>query len=148
MGVTLFNKQEIYRYVNVKIYFAWRTIYQFFACPYFRLYGMIIIYLYVLTYWSINLARIISMNIIIFLFFYSINLTTASDFAYSSYGVNCAQVELDVLTGEIEILRSDILFDCGQRYVSNSVELATHLYKLPYTLITQGGKLLRFITKA
>jgi len=37
-------------------------------------------------------------------------------FAYMSYGVNCTEVEIDVLTGEVEVLRSDILFDCGQRY--------------------------------
>ena len=48
-------------------------------------------------------------------FVYSVNMKTPDPFAYESYGVNCAEVELDVLTGEIEILRSDILFDCGQR---------------------------------
>jgi len=32
---------------------------------------------------------------------------------YQSFGVNCTEVEIDVLTGEIQILRSDILFDCG-----------------------------------
>jgi len=37
------------------------------------------------------------------------------DFAYMSYGANCTEVEIDVLTGEVEVLRSDILFDCGQR---------------------------------
>ena len=42
-------------------------------------------------------------------------MKTDAAFAYVSYGVNCTEVELDVLTGEIEILRSDILFDCGQR---------------------------------
>ena len=51
-------------------------------------------------------------------FVFSVNLKTPGLFAYESYGVNCAEVELDVLTGEIEIVRSDILFDCGQRYVS------------------------------
>ena len=45
----------------------------------------------------------------------SVNMKTDAAFAYVSYGVNCTEVELDVLTGEIEILRSDILFDCGQR---------------------------------
>ena len=42
-------------------------------------------------------------------------MKTDDAFAYVSYGVNCTEVLLDVLTGEIEILRSDILFDCGQR---------------------------------
>jgi len=32
---------------------------------------------------------------------------------YNSYGVVCLEVELDVLTGEIQIVRSDVLFDCG-----------------------------------
>ena len=45
----------------------------------------------------------------------SVNMKTDDAFAYVSYGVNCTEVLLDVLTGEIEILRSDILFDCGQR---------------------------------
>lgn len=35
--------------------------------------------------------------------------------AYNTYGVTCTEVELDVLTGEREILRTDILNDCGQR---------------------------------
>lgn len=39
------------------------------------------------------------------------------DFAYMSYGANCTEVEIDVLTGEVEVIRSDILFDCGQRFV-------------------------------
>ena len=33
---------------------------------------------------------------------------------YFSYGVMCAEVELDVLTGENQINRVDILYDCGQ----------------------------------
>jgi len=32
---------------------------------------------------------------------------------YNSYSVACSEVLLDVLTGEYQILRSDILFDCG-----------------------------------
>lgn len=34
-------------------------------------------------------------------------------FTYNSYGVACAEVFIDVLTGETQILRADILFDCG-----------------------------------
>jgi len=34
-------------------------------------------------------------------------------FTYNSYGVAISQIQLDVLTGEVQILRSDILFDCG-----------------------------------
>ena len=48
--------------------------------------------------------------------FCRVNLKTKYDSAYMSYGVNCTEVEIDVLTGEVEVLRSDILFDCGQRY--------------------------------
>ena len=44
-----------------------------------------------------------------------ISLKSDGEFAYSSYGVNCTEVEVDVLTGEVEVVRSDILFDCGQR---------------------------------
>jgi len=32
---------------------------------------------------------------------------------YSSYGATCLESQIDVLTGEIQILRTDILFDCG-----------------------------------
>jgi xanthine dehydrogenase molybdopterin-binding subunit B len=32
---------------------------------------------------------------------------------YSTYAAACSEVEVDVLTGEIQILRNDILFDCG-----------------------------------
>ena len=35
--------------------------------------------------------------------------------AYNPYGVSVAEVEVDVLTGETEVLRVDILYDCGQR---------------------------------
>ena len=41
--------------------------------------------------------------------------TTPSLVAYNIYGATCTEVELDVLTGEREILRTDILNDCGQR---------------------------------
>ena len=46
-----------------------------------------------------------------------VNLKSNDDFAYMSYGANCTEVEIDVLTGEVEVIRSDILFDCGQRFV-------------------------------
>ena len=35
--------------------------------------------------------------------------------AYNSYGVTCTEVEVDVLTGCTEILRVDMLYDCGER---------------------------------
>ncbi|XP_046849634.1 xanthine dehydrogenase 1-like isoform X2 [Xenia sp. Carnegie-2017] len=38
---------------------------------------------------------------------------TSHPFKYNSYGSTCTEAEIDVLTGETEIIRSDILFDCG-----------------------------------
>ncbi|KAK3581553.1 hypothetical protein CHS0354_031893 [Potamilus streckersoni] len=35
-------------------------------------------------------------------------------FQYYSYGATCAEVELDVLTGEHQISRVDIIYDCGE----------------------------------
>ena len=34
--------------------------------------------------------------------------------SYSSFGAAITEVELDVLTGEKIVLRSDIHYDCGQ----------------------------------
>lgn len=34
--------------------------------------------------------------------------------SYCTFGAACTEVELDVLTGEQRVLRSDILFDCGR----------------------------------
>ena len=45
------------------------------------------------------------------------NETTKYAAVYFSYGACAVEAELDVLTGQAEILRTDILFDCGQRYV-------------------------------
>lgn len=36
-------------------------------------------------------------------------------FQYYSYGATITEVELDILTGEQQINRVDILFDCGER---------------------------------
>ena len=41
--------------------------------------------------------------------------TTDFAFAYFSYGATCAEVELDVLTGETQVIRVDTLYDCGER---------------------------------
>lgn len=38
---------------------------------------------------------------------------------YFSYGVAVTEVELDVLTGQVQIPRVDILYDCGNRQVSD-----------------------------
>ena len=56
-------------------------------------------------------------------------LTSEHPYTYMSYGVNCVEVEIDVLTGEVEILRSDILFDCGQRYYSCVLFDTMHVYR-------------------
>ncbi|XP_060068194.1 uncharacterized protein LOC132548355 isoform X2 [Ylistrum balloti] len=37
-----------------------------------------------------------------------------AQFNYCSYGVTCTEVELDVLTGQYQIPRVDLLFDCGE----------------------------------
>jgi len=65
-------------------------------------------------------------------FFCRVNLKSDDDFAYMSYGVNCTEVEIDVLTGEVEVLRSDILFDCGQRYIPtyHSIRYSIHAVML------------------
>ena len=38
----------------------------------------------------------------------------AESLAYCTFGAACTEVELDMLTGEQRVLRSDILFDCGR----------------------------------
>lgn len=42
-------------------------------------------------------------------------------FYYYTYGVAATEVELDVLTGQVQIPRVDILYDCGNRYVCNLI---------------------------
>ena len=39
-------------------------------------------------------------------------------YCYNSYGVAVTEVEIDVLTGESHVLRVDILYDCGTRYIT------------------------------
>ena len=49
---------------------------------------------------------------------FSVHEKTDYKYAYNAYGVGCTEVEIDVLTGEPQILRVDILYDCGDRLVS------------------------------
>ena len=43
--------------------------------------------------------------------------TKNDPYIYSTYGATCSTVEIDVLTGEMDVLRSDIMYDCGERSV-------------------------------
>ena len=49
-----------------------------------------------------------------FVFF---RFTDSEPYRYSTYGATCSTVEIDVLTGEMHVLRSDIMYDCGERSV-------------------------------
>ena len=40
--------------------------------------------------------------------------TTETPFAYEAYGAAVSEAIVDVLTGETQILRTDILYDCGR----------------------------------
>lgn len=53
---------------------------------------------------------------------YSVEQKTDYKYAYNAYGVGCTEVEIDVLTGQTQILRVDILYDCGDRYSSFSLK--------------------------
>jgi xanthine dehydrogenase/oxidase len=37
--------------------------------------------------------------------------------AYNIYGAACSEAILDVLTGEYQLSRTDIMYDCGTRYM-------------------------------
>ena len=50
-----------------------------------------------------------------FFFRYQDPTPPSDTYPYNTYGVTCTEVEVDVLTGEREILRTDILNDCGER---------------------------------
>lgn len=47
--------------------------------------------------------------------FSSVEEKTDYQYAYNAYGVGCTELEIDILTGQPQILRVDILYDCGDR---------------------------------
>ena len=60
-------------------------------------------------------------------------LNTADDQLFNAYGVTLAEVEIDVLTGESEIIRVDLIEDAG-RSVSPEIDVGQVRFKLTYTL--------------
>jgi xanthine dehydrogenase molybdopterin-binding subunit B len=49
-------------------------------------------------------------------FCFRTNPDQKTPFQYYSYGATIAEVDFDVLTGEHQLTRVDVLFDCGERY--------------------------------
>ena len=79
---------------------------------------MYVVYNWMLYYITINPVLI----------FHSVHKTSEYKFAYNCYGTACTEVEVDVLTGQTEVLRVDILYDCGDRYV-----MASHTHRVCYS---------------
>ena len=44
---------------------------------------------------------------------YNVSTKTSTPLAYEVYGAAVTEALIDVLTGETQILRTDILYDCG-----------------------------------
>ena len=68
----------------------------------------------------------IKTNLIYYLHPYRVLPQCTHVFNYNIYGTTCTEAEIDVLTGETEILRTDILFDCGRRYAVPSYLVLYH----------------------
>ena len=57
-------------------------------------------------------------------YFHALNVYSVSEnpaeyrYCYNSYAAAVTEVEIDVLTGESQVLRVDILYDCGTRSLS------------------------------
>ena len=56
---------------------------------------------------------------------FSVNQKMDYAYAYNAYGVVCTEVEIDVLTGQPQVLRVDILYDCGDRGVRHLLKSRT-----------------------
>lgn len=64
--------------------------------------------------WADLIAKAFSLGIDLTARYWS-NPSTPAPFAYNCYGAAVSEAIIDVLTGECQITRSDILYDGGQR---------------------------------
>jgi xanthine dehydrogenase/oxidase len=46
---------------------------------------------------------------------------------YDIDAIACTEVLIDVLTGETQVTRTDILYDCGQRFGPDGQSICVHL---------------------
>ena len=53
-------------------------------------------------------------------------------YVYNAYGAAVSEVEVDVLTGEVQMLRVDILYDGGQRHI-HKCRLCFLIYSLNFS---------------
>ena len=63
--------------------------------------------------WKDLIAKAFSLGVDLFAHYW-IYPNTPNPFAYEVYGAACSEIIIDVLTGETELLRTDILYDGGQ----------------------------------
>ena len=57
----------------------------------------------------------IQIDIDVYLRTYSTNPTDTYDCHYNVYAATVTEAELDVLTGQSQLTRVDMLYDCGER---------------------------------
>ena len=63
--------------------------------------------------WKDLIAKAFSLGVDLFAHYW-VFPNTPNPFAYEVYGAACSETIIDVLTGETELLRTDILYDGGQ----------------------------------